>query len=122
MKPSSDPRNANYTSIFVTTDLAIVPPQIDWMMLFNIRDCENWVLDFEGNLDEGSAVSTSASEYVGWYNAMGFLSSVKYDEYTFTDPSVATLQAIKKTDTNGIALYIKITFARNGWRWRLVDP
>jgi hypothetical protein len=35
-----------------------MPPAADWMLMAALRDNENWLLDFEGTLDEATAAKT----------------------------------------------------------------
>jgi hypothetical protein len=111
--PGDDLRNANYQSIFQKTDLKFVPPQADWMLMCSVRDSENWWFDYEGDPSETIAIFTAARDINDWYNKTGFFSSVKWDPYNLTDPSVATLKALNKTNTNGIALWIKTKMLRS---------
>lgn len=44
-----------------------MPPAADWMLMAALRDSENWLLDFEGTLDEATAAKTEADEMPDWY-------------------------------------------------------
>jgi hypothetical protein len=114
--PSDDLRNANYNDIFLHTELKLVPPQLDWMLMCSIRDSQNWFFDYEGDATDSIAAHTSGGAIVDWYNKTGFFSSVAYDPYYLTDPSVATLSALQKTTTNAIALGVKTKILRSHYQ------
>ena len=116
VRPGADLLKADYQSIFLNKTLVFVPDQADWMVMCSLRDSENWWIDFVGEpSDFDPAVSTSTSELSGWYTKTGFFSTVKYDSYYITDPSVDTMRALVKTDKNAIALWIKTKMLRSQW-------
>jgi hypothetical protein len=105
--PGPDLINADYAAIFATATDSVNPPQCDWMLMCSIRDSTNYFIDFEGDPAESIAQVTFMNDLKNWYSSTGFFSNVNLDTYYVTDPSVTTLQAVVKTDTNAVALWIK---------------
>ena len=115
VRPGSDLLKADYhATIFIHKALRFFPDQADWMIMCSLRDSENAWFDYEGNPSDFVGEWSSAGHLSDWYTTTGFFTSVKFDSYYLTDPSVDTLlQTLVKTDKNGIALRIKTKMLRS---------
>jgi len=106
--PGPDLRNADYAAL--AAKHKGLPPQADWMIMSALRDSENWFFDYEGAPDEETAMETSAKELSGWYKETGLYTSVTYSD----DTDLAAIKAIKKTNSNHVALWIRTALLQTG--------
>jgi hypothetical protein len=103
-----DLRHADYSKLAAASPPFV--PQAEWMLMSSLRDSENIWFDFEGGLDEGYSMETSAKELSGWYDDTGFYSDVSYTD----DTSIAKIKLLKKTATNQLALWIRTNMISPG--------
>jgi hypothetical protein len=103
-----DLRHADYAKLAAANPPFV--PQAEWMLMSSLRDSENIWFDFEGSLDEGYSMETSAKELSGWYDDTGFYSNVSYTD----DTSIAKIKTLKKTATNQLALWIRTNMISPG--------
>jgi hypothetical protein len=80
------------------------------MLMSSLRDSENIWFDFEGDLDDGIAVRTTAKEMAGWYEDTGFYSGVTFSD----DTSIAKIKTLKKDPNQQVALWIRANMISTG--------
>jgi hypothetical protein len=120
VSPGKDLRASDYQHIFLNQALVFIPDQMDWMVMCSLRDSENWFVDFEGEpTNYDLADKTWTSTLAGWYKDTGFFSSVVYDSYWFTDPSVDTIKklVVDPNKKNAVTWWIKTKMLRSDSLW-----
>jgi hypothetical protein len=91
-------------------------PPTDWMVMGSLRDATNDAVDYEGTPGEDYAGGSDPWDLVGWLEATGIYSSVKWDPTVLHWDDLEELQALDPGLLKGrdVALSVNTALVREG--------